>query len=50
MSNTEALSDLYKKLNLENQSYALGVLRTLKYAQDVLIKKQPAEETKNQAS
>jgi hypothetical protein len=40
MRNTEILSNLYEKLNPENQSYALGILQTLKYAQDVLIKKQ----------
>lgn len=40
MRNTEILSDIYEKLNPENQSYALGILQTLKYAQDVLIKKQ----------
>lgn len=43
MSNTEILANIYEKLNPENQSYALGILQTLKYAQDVLIKKQSAD-------
>jgi len=43
MSNTEILANIYEKLNPENQSYALGILQTLKYAQDVLIKKQSVD-------
>lgn len=50
MNNTEILSNVYEKLNIESQSYALGILHALKYVQDLLIKKQSTEETGSQAS
>ncbi|NLH02383.1 hypothetical protein [Clostridium thermosuccinogenes] len=48
MSKTEILSKTYEKLNPENQSYALGILQTLKYMQDIISQKIPTDKAGKQ--
>jgi len=40
MNNIEIFINTYEKLNPENQNYMLGILQTLKHAQDILTKQQ----------
>lgn len=36
MNNVKKFTKIYENLNLENQSYILDILQTLKYSQEVL--------------
>lgn len=49
MNSTKIFIDTYEKLSPENQHYILGVLQSLKYAQDILDNHQCVFSKKQQA-
>ena len=49
MNNIEALTDLYQKLNTENQIYSLGILQALNFAQDAMVKQQTKTNNEKQS-
>lgn len=50
MKTSDELITLFDNLNVENQSYALAILQSLKYAQDSMSKQSPKPDNGERAS